>query len=184
VIPKTRYLISIVLLCMLPVTADEVWVKNGAYLTSTSLPVDFERVRQNMGDRLTGAGKAMVRLQGLLTDSGGTRSVTIAVPAPGSLLLQDDARSMAYDGVLWNVKNGRGGQDDQRVQESLLAHLPGSLLLQLANVPVQLCEPDGDLYAADYVQQYELDRQGACVWRVENENFRFGEWRDLGVAGQ
>jgi len=113
--------------------ADEAWVKNGAFLIPNSLPGDFESVRQNMGDRLTAAGKAVVQLQGSLTDSGGTRSVTITVQAPGYLLLQDNTRSIAYDGIQWSVKNGRGGQDDQRAQESLLAHLPDTLLLQLAN---------------------------------------------------
>lgn len=111
------------------------WVTNGQLIVQGSLPGPFAATLQQMGGRLTTAAAATTSLTGTLTDSGGTRTAQVTVQAPGYLAFQDsiNSRVIAYNGNTWQVKNGQGGQNDTRIEESLLAHLPDSFLLQLAN---------------------------------------------------
>jgi hypothetical protein len=81
------------------------------------------------------ADKAATSMTGTLTDADGTRQVQITVQAPGNLRFQenDTSRVLAFDGINWRSKNGKGGQDDERIQESLLSHFPDTVFLQIAN---------------------------------------------------
>jgi hypothetical protein len=118
-----------------PAFPQEVWVKHGSFIGPNDLPADFAAMLRKMGGRLTSADRATLSLAGMLTDTGGPRPVQINLQAPGYLRFQDsnNSRVLTYDGSQWNSKNGTGGQDDSRIQESLLAQLPDSVLLQLAN---------------------------------------------------
>lgn len=111
------------------------WVKRGNFIGPNDLPAEFAATLKKMGGRLTTAEKSAVSLTGTLTDASGTRPVQITLQAPGYLRFQDsnNSRVLTYDGTQWQNKNGKGGEDDSRIQESLLAHLPDSFLLQLAN---------------------------------------------------
>jgi hypothetical protein len=127
--------VLLVLGASLCLNAQETWLKHGNFIAKGDLPADFEASLQKMGGRLTSADKATVSVTGTLTDSSGSRSVKLTLQAPGYLQFQDSSgsRALAYDGSQWQNKNGKGGQDDTRIQESLLAHFPDSFFLQLAN---------------------------------------------------
>ena len=112
--------------------AQPTWLTS-AFVPIDQLPVDIRAVSQKMGGRLTGPENATVTLGGSLSDASGVRAATITVSAPGFLLLRDGTRAIAYDGTTWQIKNGAGGQADTQAQESLLAHLPETFLLQLVN---------------------------------------------------
>jgi len=111
------------------------WQRNGGTIPPGSLPPAFAGSLKQMGNRLTSAAQSATSITGMLTDSSGTRAVQVTVQAPGYLLFLDgnNARTISYNGVAWQVKNSAGSQNDQRVEESLLAHSPDSVLLQLAN---------------------------------------------------
>lgn len=120
---------------VLPGLAQVAWQKRGTFIAPGDLPVEFAASLHRMGGRLASAEMATVSMSGTLTDSSGARTVQITAQAPGYLRFQDTstARVLTYDGTTWKNKNGKGGQDDARIEESLLAHLPDSFLLQLAN---------------------------------------------------
>jgi hypothetical protein len=111
---------------------QEIRVKHGSFITPGDLPGEFAASLKKMGDRLTKAENAATTITGSLTDSSGTRPVHITVQAPGYLRFQDDKTSqvIAYDGAAWH-KSGKG-ENDARIQESLMAHLPDAILLQMA----------------------------------------------------
>lgn len=114
--------------------AQNTWQKNGLLIAKGDLPVEFAACLQKMGGRLMTADKAAITMSGMLTDASGSQSVQITVQAPGYLRFQDgNSRVLTYNGVKWQSKNGKGGQNDSRIEESVLAHLPDAFLLQLAN---------------------------------------------------
>ena len=120
--------------CIEPKVLAQEWVKDNKYFVKGGLPGDFERVREVLGQHMTTPANATLRMEGQLTDSSGTRGATITVQAPGYLLLaESNSRTIGYDGDKWKITNGKGPQADAQAQESLLAHLPESFLLQLAN---------------------------------------------------
>jgi hypothetical protein len=118
-----------------PVYAQPGWVKHGDLIAPGDLPAVFAASLQRMGGRLTSADKATTVISGTLTDTSGTVPAQIIVQAPGYLRFQENSgsRVFTYNGNRWQAKNGKGGQEDQRVEESLLAHSPDSVFLQLAN---------------------------------------------------
>lgn len=120
---------------LIPAYAQPAWMRHGTLIAPGDLPAVFAASLKAMGGRLTSADKATTLLSGSLTDSSGTVPVQVIVQAPGYLRFQENGgtRVVTYDGNHWQAKNGKGGQEDQRVQESLLAHLPDSVFLQLAN---------------------------------------------------
>jgi hypothetical protein len=117
-----------------PGLAQQTWVSNASILPPSALPAEFGVVLKAMGSRLTSVATAATAITGTLTDTSGTRSVQITVQVPGYLRYQDgNSGVIAYDGTQWQSKNTSGGQSDERIKESLLAHFPDSLLLQIAN---------------------------------------------------
>lgn len=110
------------------------WLKHGNFVASGDLPGQFEAALHKAGGRLMSADKATVSLAGTLTDGNGSRPAQITVQAPGYLRFQEPATSrvLTFDGSQFRTKNSQGPQDDERIEESLLAHLPDMLFLQLA----------------------------------------------------
>lgn len=110
-------------------------LKHGAFITEQDLPGEFAVVLGKLGGRMMSAGNARTTLAGTLTDDDGTRGVQITVQAPGYLRFQDSgssARVLTFDGAQFGSRNGKGGSQDERIKESLLAHLPDMVLLQMA----------------------------------------------------
>jgi hypothetical protein len=118
-----------------PAYAQPGSVKHGDLIAPGDLPAVFAASLKRMGGRLTSADKATTVISGTLTEASGTVPAQIIVQAPGYLRFQESggSRVLTYDGNQWQAKNGKGGQEDQRVKESLLAHLPDAFFLQLAN---------------------------------------------------
>jgi hypothetical protein len=111
------------------------WLKHGSFITPGDLPSEFQASLQATGGRLMSAALATVSLSGTLTDADGTRTVQITIEAPGYLRFQDagtSPRVLTFDGTQFQSQNGKGGMDDERIEESLMADLPDSIYLQLA----------------------------------------------------
>jgi hypothetical protein len=88
---------------------------------------------QAMGARLQTPDKAQVTLVGTVTDSGGSRNAQITVQAPGYWAYREgSSRAVTFDGTSFSTKSGSLTADDEAVGESLLAHLPDSIFLQVA----------------------------------------------------
>jgi hypothetical protein len=109
--------------------------KSGTFIGANDLPGELGIALKRMGGRLMSATSAATSLAGALTDGDGTRPVQITIQAPGDLRFHenDTSRTLAFDGKTWQTQNPKGGKDDERIEESLLAHFPDAFFLQLAN---------------------------------------------------
>jgi hypothetical protein len=88
---------------------------------------------QAMGARMQTADKAQITLVGTVTDSRGSRSAQITVQAPGYWAYRESSsRAVTFDSTNFTTKSGPLTPDDEAVGESLLAHLPDSVFLQVA----------------------------------------------------
>jgi hypothetical protein len=88
---------------------------------------------QAMGARMQTADKAQITLVGTVADSRGSRSAQITVQAPGYWAYRESSsRAVTFDGTNFTKKSGPLTPDDEAVGESLLAHLPDSVFLQVA----------------------------------------------------
>lgn len=82
---------------------------------------------------MTNANNAELTIAGTITDSNGSRPAQIVVQAPGHLSYREgQTKALTFDGVQFKSKDGQLTSDDERVSESLLAHLPDSVFLQIA----------------------------------------------------
>jgi hypothetical protein len=106
----------------------------GSFINLNTLPAQFGGALQALGGRMTNANNASTTFSGTITDDSGSRQAQITVQAPGLLRFQDSASSrvLTFNGNQFQSKNGSGQQNDQRVEESLMANLPDTIFLQLA----------------------------------------------------
>lgn len=87
-----------------------------------------------MGARMQKAEKAQVTLLGTVTDSEGSRPAQIIVQSPGYFAYREGSgRAVTFNGTTFKTKSEQATDSDDAVQESLLSHLPDSVLLQIAN---------------------------------------------------
>jgi hypothetical protein len=87
---------------------------------------------QTMGSRMTAPTMATVTFIGTTTDSKGSRSAQIVVQAPGYMSYREGVtRAVTFDGSQNKTNNAASADDDERVSESFLAHLPDALFLQI-----------------------------------------------------
>lgn len=107
---------------------------NGSPLiTLQNLTPPLASALQAMGARMQTPDKAQVTLMGTVTDSGGSRNAQITVQAPGYWAYREGSnRAITFDGTNFSTKSGSLTPDDEAVGESLLAHLPDSIFLQVA----------------------------------------------------
>ncbi len=114
--------------------AQNGWLKGGGnFIDPIPLPLELAASLHAMGDRMTAANLARVTLAGTLTDSRGSRPAQVIVQAPGYLRYEDsEKRVLIFDGSQFTSQNGKGADDDERIMESLLAHLPDNIFLQMA----------------------------------------------------
>jgi hypothetical protein len=88
---------------------------------------------QAMGARMETADKAQITLVGTVTDSVGSRPAQITVQAPGYWAYRENSsRAVTFDGTNFSTKSGPLAPADNAVAESLLAHLPDGVFLQVA----------------------------------------------------
>lgn len=112
----------------------QTWVSNASIIPPNALPGELGIALKALGARLTNAATASTAVSGTLTDASGTRSVQITIQVPGYIRYQDsNSGVITYSGGQWQAKNTSGGQNDERIEESILAHFPDSVFLQIAN---------------------------------------------------
>jgi hypothetical protein len=98
----------------------------------TDIPPTLYIFFQTMGSRMASAALAQVTLNGTTTDARGSRSAQIIVQAPGFLSYREGtSRAITFNGSQLLDSIGTFSADDQRVAESLLAHLPDAVFLQV-----------------------------------------------------
>jgi hypothetical protein len=107
--------------------------QGGTLIILGNLPDVLAASLQVMGGRLMSADEAQVTLTGTTTDSNGSRAAQIVVQAPGYLSYREGQnRAVTFDGTSFQNKSGPLTSDDEPIAESLLAHLPDAVLLQVA----------------------------------------------------
>jgi hypothetical protein len=87
-----------------------------------------------MGGRMMNKDSANLTVEGILTDTDGPRTAQLIVQAPGYMRFQEssEGRVLTFDGTQFKSKKGDGGVSDLRIRESLMAHLPDAVFLQIA----------------------------------------------------
>jgi hypothetical protein len=114
--------------------APTTWLPNGtSYIQSNDLPPALSAVVQFMGSRMTGPTTALISITGTTTDASGSRTAQITVQAPGYLAYREgQTRAITFNGVQFGTKTGTLSASDEQIAESLLAHYPDSVFLQIA----------------------------------------------------
>lgn len=117
-----------------PAPQQPSWLLNRSdFITEGDLPSHFASTLKQMGARMTGAGKGQVILDGTITDGRGSRSAQLVIQSPGYLAYREGlGRAVAFDGAGFQTKTGAPTADDDAISESLLAHFPDTICLQLA----------------------------------------------------
>jgi hypothetical protein len=107
--------------------------KKSDFIEAGDLPPHLLAVLEKTGKRMTSPLTAQVSLTGTITDANGTRTGQINVQAPGLLSYREgQSRSVTFNGTAFRTKSGQRNTDDDRVLESLLAHFPDAVCLQVA----------------------------------------------------
>jgi hypothetical protein len=109
------------------------WFNHETYIEPHTLPQRFAAFHKKSGARMSGLESSQVVLVGTITGSAGPRSAQIIVQSPGYLSYREgSSRALTFDGFDLKTKRGRLAQEDDGIAESLLAHNPDALLLQVA----------------------------------------------------
>jgi hypothetical protein len=110
------------------------WLSNhGALLLPGDLPPHLAIAHANQGARMMAAEMASVTLTGTVTDSRGTHSAQIVVAAPGYFAYRETSgRTVTFNENGFQAPGGLSALDDPLI-ESLLAHLPDAVFLQVAS---------------------------------------------------
>jgi hypothetical protein len=105
----------------------------GYYIGPGELPQALGLSLRAMGGRMVDAPVSQITISGAITDEKGTRPAQIAIQAPGYLCYREaTARAVTFDRTKFRSKAGELTVDDDRVAESLLAHFPDAVMLQIA----------------------------------------------------
>ncbi len=126
---------SLLVCCAVPACAQERVLRNGTpYIVPSDLPSMMSITLGTMGDRMMTPEKAQITVSGTITDEFGSRSAQIIVQAPGLLAYREGrARTITFDGTRVSTGAGALRQTDNAILESLLAHFPDAVLLQVAS---------------------------------------------------
>jgi hypothetical protein len=118
----------------IPCAAQNSWLLNRSDLIRPDdLPPALFTALQKIGGRMMSADKSQVVLAGTTTDGKGSRPAQIIVQSPGYLSYREgQGRAVTFNGAQFQTRSGPPTSDDHRVLESLLAHLPDSVCLQIA----------------------------------------------------
>jgi hypothetical protein len=97
------------------------------------LPPILAGALQNLGGRMTTTAASSVNITGTVNDERGTRTAQLTIQAPGYLSYREgQSRSITFDGTQFRSNSG-GDSDNQPTMESLLAHFPDMIFLQIAS---------------------------------------------------
>jgi hypothetical protein len=109
------------------------WLSNRNFILPGDLPALLALAHENSGGRLTSGDNATVNLMGMITDPKGSRVAQITIQAPGYMAYRDgQGQSVVFNENGFQGKSGPPGSDDDPIMESLLAHFPDALYLQVA----------------------------------------------------
>jgi len=105
---------------------------SGNLIVSSALPANFAATLQKMGGRMMGSSVAQVTLTGTTTDSKGSRAAQIIVQAPGLMSYREGTSlALTFNGAQWG-SSGAVASNQEAILESVLAHFPDAVCLQLA----------------------------------------------------
>ncbi len=110
------------------------WLLNhGSLILPGDLPSHLATSLEQTGARMMSADKAQITLTGTVTDGQGSRPAQFTIQAPGYLVYREgQSRAIAFDGNGTQSIAGALTSDDEAVMESLLAHFPDMVCLQVA----------------------------------------------------
>jgi hypothetical protein len=110
------------------------WLLNQQSLIQPGvLPAQLEQALELTGSRMMTADKAQIAYTGTITDAQGPRTAQITIQAPGYLLYRDsNNHSVAFNGSALQSTSGALSSSDEAIAESLLAHFPDMVCLQVA----------------------------------------------------
>lgn len=112
----------------------QVSLQSGSNLIqSVDLPHNIGIFFEVMGGRMATPEMAQVTFAGTTSDAKGSRAAQIVVQSPGYMSYREgQARAVTFNGS--QMKGSAGGltDDDKRVSESLMTHLPDAIFLQIA----------------------------------------------------
>lgn len=110
------------------------WLYNQESLIQPgSLPAQFEQALELTGSRMMSTNTAQLTYGGTITDGQGTRTAQVTIQAPGYLVFRDsNNHSVAFNGSALQSTSGALSSSDQAIAESLLAHFPDTVCLQVA----------------------------------------------------
>jgi hypothetical protein len=113
--------------------AQDLQLGAGDYIGPADLPPDVAAVLVKAGSRLMDASRAQVSVAGTVTDAQGRRTAQITIQAPGYLAYREgQSRALTFDGREFARRSSAAEGDDERIMQSLLAHVPDALFLQFA----------------------------------------------------
>lgn len=107
-------------------------LNNTPYIAPGDLPGPLAVSHQQTGLRMIDATSAQVMLIGKITDVNGTRNAQITLQAPGLLAYRELGRAVVFDGTTLKTAAGLLNSNDDTVAQSLLAHFPDAIFLQVA----------------------------------------------------
>ncbi len=112
-----------------------VGIQNGGDLVGPEdLPLPLAGMLQTMGGRFTSADTGQIQITGTTTDASGARSAQITIQSPGQFAYREGkGRAITFNGTGVLTNSGQASLADEPILESLLAHLPDSVILQAAN---------------------------------------------------
>lgn len=110
------------------------WLLNkGNLILPGDLPRPLATAVEQSGNRMMSADKALITLTGTVTDSHGSRAAQISIQAPGYLVYREgQSRAVAFNDSGVQSSAGAATPDDDAVMESMLAHFPDTVCLQVA----------------------------------------------------
>jgi hypothetical protein len=110
------------------------WLLNQTnFIAPGDLPPHLDRSLQLSGARMTSADKALITLAGTTTDAAGSRTAQITIQAPGYLAYREtQGHAVGFSGTAITANSGALSSGDEAIAESLLAHFPDAVCLQVA----------------------------------------------------
>lgn len=110
------------------------WLLNkGSWIEPGDLPLQLASALEQSGARMMSADKAQLTVSGTITDGQGSRSAQFAIQAPGYLIYRDGhGHAVGFDGNAFKGNSGALNSGDEAITESLLAHFPDMVCLQVA----------------------------------------------------
>lgn len=97
------------------------------------LPAQFEQALELTGARMTTSNTAQLTYAGTITDGQGKRTAQVTIQAPGYLVYRDsNNHAVAFNGSALQATSGALSSSDEAIAESLLAHFPDMVCLQVA----------------------------------------------------